>query len=169
LWPSTTPRRRSAAHAVCGLRLTLALERQLDPLARLASQSGSGSLGDDDLPGARLRLQPRCRVDDVPYRREVIERALADVADESLPDVDPEAKAISFTAVGEGSGGEELAESAFVWTDEPDGPLGTGRSITKKLSGSICEIVPHRVTVTVTDGHSLKASETIEISVGDIC
>jgi hypothetical protein len=82
---------------------------------------------------------------------------------------DIEAKPITFTAIGEGSGGEELPASAFVWTDEPDGPLGTGPSITKTLSGSLCEIVHHRVTVTVTDGHGLKASETIEGEVGDIC
>jgi hypothetical protein len=84
---------------------------------------------------------------------------------------DPEAKPITFKAVGEGSGEEELSEKAFQWTEETEGvttPLGEGRSITRKLSGG-CFIATHKVTVTVTDGHGLKASETIEGTVGTIC
>jgi hypothetical protein len=76
---------------------------------------------------------------------------------------------INFTAIGEGSGAEELPASAYTWTDDVDGELGKGPSVTKALSGSECAFVTHHVTVTVKDAKGHEASETIEVTVGGIC
>jgi hypothetical protein len=76
---------------------------------------------------------------------------------------------INFTAIGEGSGAEELPPSAYSWTDDIDGELGKGPSITRALSGSECEFRNHHVTVTVKDAKGHEASETIEVTVGGVC
>jgi hypothetical protein len=76
---------------------------------------------------------------------------------------------ITFTANAEPQGGATVPESGYSWSDDVDGALGTGKSITHTLSGSQCEIIVHHVTVTATDSFSRSASDTITVNVGSIC
>jgi hypothetical protein len=78
-------------------------------------------------------------------------------------------QSITFTAQSEGLGGATVPESGYSWSDDLDGPLGTGKTIKHVLSGSSCVIFTHHVTVTATDTFNRKASDTIAVSVGSIC
>jgi len=78
-------------------------------------------------------------------------------------------EAIKFTAAAEALGGATVPESGYVWTDDLDGPLGTGQTLTHTLSGSTCVIFEHHVTVTVTDSFSRTATDTIVVNDGGIC
>jgi len=76
---------------------------------------------------------------------------------------------IKFHAVVETLGGATVPESGYVWSDDLDGPLGTGATIEHTLSGSMCVIEVHHVTVTVTDNFSRTAKDTITVFDGGIC
>ena len=76
---------------------------------------------------------------------------------------------ITFSAEADAQGGATIPESGYSWSDDVDGALGTGRTITRTLSGSQCEIIIHHVTVTATDSFSRSASDTITVNVGSIC
>jgi hypothetical protein len=76
---------------------------------------------------------------------------------------------ITFTATSEAQGGATVPESGYSWSDDVDGLLGTGSTITHTLSGSSCEIIIHHVTVTATDSFLRSASDTITVNVGSIC
>jgi hypothetical protein len=76
---------------------------------------------------------------------------------------------VTFTATATTSGGATVPDSGYSWSDDVDGPLGTGQSINHTLSGSICEIVTHHVTVTATDSDGRSSSDTITVNEGGIC
>lgn len=76
---------------------------------------------------------------------------------------------IKFTAEAEALGGATVPESGYVWSDDKDGALGTGKTITHTLSGSTCVIFEHHVTVTITDSFSRTATDTIVVNDGGLC
>jgi hypothetical protein len=76
---------------------------------------------------------------------------------------------ITFTGSAEAQGGATVPESGYKWSDDVDGVLGTGKTITHTLSGSLCEIIIHHVTLTVTDSFSRSASDMITVNDGSIC
>ncbi len=76
---------------------------------------------------------------------------------------------VTFSATATTSGGATVPDSGYSWSDDVDGPLGTGQSITHAPSGSICEIVTHHVTVTATDSDGRSSSDTITVQDGGIC
>jgi hypothetical protein len=76
---------------------------------------------------------------------------------------------ITFTANATAPGGATVPDSGYRWSDDIDGPLGTGKTITHMLTGSPCEIIDHRVTVTATDSFGGSASDTITVNDGSIC
>jgi Bacterial Ig domain len=59
--------------------------------------------------------------------------------------------------------------TSYTWNDDRDGPLGSGQTITKTLSGSTCAIFTHDVTVTAHDSNGRSATDTITVNVGSIC
>jgi hypothetical protein len=76
---------------------------------------------------------------------------------------------IKFTAVAETLGGATVSESGYVWSDDKDGALGIGKTITHTLSGGQCVILEHHVTVTITDSFSRTATDTIVVNDGGLC
>ena len=76
---------------------------------------------------------------------------------------------IKFHAAVETLGGATVPESGYVWSDDIDGALGTGKTIEHTLSGSMCEIEVHHVTVTVTDNFNRTAKDTITVFDGGFC
>ena len=76
---------------------------------------------------------------------------------------------IRFHADVETLGGATVSESGYVWSDDLDGPLGTGKTLEHTLSGSMCVIEEHHVTVTVTDNFSRTAKDTIIVFDGGLC
>lgn len=76
---------------------------------------------------------------------------------------------ITFSAEADPQGGPDIPDSGYSWSDDVDGALGPGKTITRTLSGSQCEIIIHHVTVTATDNLNRSASDTITVNVGSIC
>jgi hypothetical protein len=76
---------------------------------------------------------------------------------------------IKFTAAAEALGGATVPESGYVWSDDKDGALGIGKTITHTLSGGECVILEHHVTVTITDSFSRTATDTIIVNDGGLC
>lgn len=82
-------------------------------------------------------------------------------------------EATTFTATATAPGGATVPNSGYRWTDVPDTrpqvELGTGSSITAKLLGFACFDQGHTVTVTVTDSYGRAASDSIRVSVVQVC
>ena len=62
-----------------------------------------------------------------------------------------------------------LTGASLQWTDNIDGNLGQGTTITKVLSSASCGPTAHQVTLTGTDSKGKKASSTVIVAVGPIC
>jgi hypothetical protein len=62
-----------------------------------------------------------------------------------------------------------LSGASLQWTDNIDGYLGQGATITKVLSSASCGPTGHKVTLTATDSHGNQSSATVEVDVGPIC
>jgi hypothetical protein len=75
---------------------------------------------------------------------------------------------ITFTAQATDSSGAVIP-ATILWTSDIDGVLGTGPSITHSLRGGPCGITLHKITVTVTDHSGRSVTDTIVVSVGQIC
>jgi hypothetical protein len=75
---------------------------------------------------------------------------------------------VTFTASATPNGGT-ISDPSYAWTDDKDGALGSGQSISKTLSGGACFVVEHHTTVTVTDSLGHSASDMITHSVGYFC
>jgi hypothetical protein len=67
---------------------------------------------------------------------------------------------VVFSGSGEDPDGADLEDSAFAWTSDVDGPLGTGREISSVLSAG-----DHLVTLTVTDPQALQATASVAITI----
>jgi hypothetical protein len=76
---------------------------------------------------------------------------------------------ITFSASASTQGGATIADSGYSWTDDRDGPLGSGQTIQRVLTGGPCYIADHHVTVTVTDSFGRTATDTITVNVGSVC
>ncbi len=76
---------------------------------------------------------------------------------------------ITFTAAAYDDGVFQLPGSAISWSDNIDGPLGTGSPLQHSLTGGACTITQHYVTATATDRFGDQQSTTIAVSVGYIC
>lgn len=77
---------------------------------------------------------------------------------------------ITFTATATTASGATIPDADISWTDDLDGPLGTGHTITKTLTGSSCQIYVHQVTVTATDtGNGQSATDEVTVNDGGIC
>jgi hypothetical protein len=74
---------------------------------------------------------------------------------------------ITFTADGQPPSGTSI--TGYSWSDDLDGALGTGQTITRTLSGSSCVISTHHVTVTANDSNGQSATDMIVVNVGSIC
>lgn len=74
-----------------------------------------------------------------------------------------------FQASGADFDGTALPDSAFSWTSDVDGFLGTGANLSAAVSGGSCGIEIENITVTVTTSSGKKASDTITIYVGQVC
>jgi hypothetical protein len=75
-----------------------------------------------------------------------------------------------FTAEAEALGAATVSESGYSWSDDKDGFLGAGKDIMHTLSGFACGgFISHHVTVTVTDSLNRKASDSIDVSDGQVC
>jgi hypothetical protein len=77
------------------------------------------------------------------------------------------ATVITFTAIAH-PGGAAIPDAAIVWTDDVDGPLGTGATLQHRLSNNSSSMTQHNVTVTVTDAAGHTATDTIIIYVGTL-
>jgi hypothetical protein len=76
---------------------------------------------------------------------------------------------VSFEGKGSDPEDGDLAGSSLVWTSNVDGPLGTGKSIQKTLSGDKCNTILHTITLEVTDKDGHKATHSIVVVVLDLC
>jgi Bacterial Ig domain len=76
---------------------------------------------------------------------------------------------ITFSASASTQDAATISDSGYSWTDDQDGPLGTGQTIQHKLTDYFCGIKEHHVTVTVTDSFGRSATDTITVNVGSIC
>ncbi len=76
---------------------------------------------------------------------------------------------ITFSASASTQDAATISDSGYGWTDDQDGPLGTGQTIQHKLTDYFCGIKEHHVTVTVTDSFGRSATDTITVNVGSIC
>jgi hypothetical protein len=77
---------------------------------------------------------------------------------------------ITFTASATTASGATIPDADISWSDDLDGPLGTGHTISKTLTGSSCQIYVHHVTVTATDtGNGQSATDGITVDDGGIC
>ncbi len=77
---------------------------------------------------------------------------------------------VTFTATATTASGATIPDADISWTDDLDGPLGTGHTITKTLTGSDCQIYVHHVTVTATDtGNGQSATDEVTVNDGGIC
>ena len=65
---------------------------------------------------------------------------------------------LTFSATADAQGLATISNSGYVWTDDVDGLLGTGPTITKTLSTAQ---TVHHITVTVTDSLGRSATDTI--------
>jgi hypothetical protein len=70
---------------------------------------------------------------------------------------------IRFTAQAVTANGDPIAESDITWSDDIDGPLGTGATLTHTLSGSYTVMRLHHVTVTATAPNGHTAAQTIRV------
>lgn len=78
--------------------------------------------------------------------------------------------AVTFTASATSVSGNAIPGADISWSDDLDGPLGTGSSIIRTLSGSICQINEHHVTVTATDpNNDQTATDEVTVDEGGIC
>jgi hypothetical protein len=96
---------------------------------------------------------------------------ITDPPDGSYPPTDQQNNDLPFTFKGAATptGQATIADADYVWTDSIDGPLGTGPTITKTLSGEgPCGggIIDHHITLTVTDSSSRSASDAITVHTG---
>jgi hypothetical protein len=82
------------------------------------------------------------------------------ITDHSMP--------IKFTAQVTDSTGT-LVPGTVRWESSLDGALGTGSSITVRLRGGPCGVGDHKITVTFTDAAGRTSTDTISVSVGQIC
>jgi len=62
-----------------------------------------------------------------------------------------------------------IGPAAIRWESDIDGFLGTGSSLTVRLRGGPCGIADHKITVTITDPAGRGSTDTITVSVGQIC
>jgi Bacterial Ig domain len=77
---------------------------------------------------------------------------------------------ITFTASATTASGATIPDADISWTDDLDGALGTGHTITTTLTGSGCQIYVHHVTVTATDtGNGQSATDEVTVNDGGIC
>ena len=80
---------------------------------------------------------------------------------------------ITFTANAVDAEDGEIVGSSIVWTSSRDGNLGTGSSITTTLNGpsQACnpDSVGHVITAQATDSDGNTNSDSLNISVGQIC
>jgi hypothetical protein len=76
---------------------------------------------------------------------------------------------VNFTATATDPADGSLAGNQVQWTDDLDGSLGSGTSISVVLSGGPCGISTHHVTVTATDSHGHSGVDTITVTEGGIC
>jgi hypothetical protein len=81
---------------------------------------------------------------------------LQPLADEVFPGGVP----VAFIGSGEDPDGADLEDSAFAWSSDLDGPLGTGREVSSVLSAG-----DHLVTLTVTDPQALQATASVAITI----
>jgi hypothetical protein len=63
----------------------------------------------------------------------------------------------------------DVIPATIQWSSDIDGPLGSVPSITRSLRGGPCGITLHRITVTATDPAGRSVTDTIMVSVGQIC
>ncbi len=75
--------------------------------------------------------------------------------------------ALTFTAVASDATGTR-SDATFVWTDDLDGGLGTGATISHTLSGGFAQVNTHHVTVTATTPDMRSATDTITVLSGQI-
>jgi hypothetical protein len=77
---------------------------------------------------------------------------------------------VTFTATATTASGATIPDADISWNDDLDGPLGTGSTITKTLTGSSCQIYVHHVTVTASDtGNGQSATDEVTVNDGGIC
>ena len=77
---------------------------------------------------------------------------------------------VTFTATATTASGATIPDADISWSDDIDGPLGTGHTITKTLTGSSCQIYVHHVTVTAVDtGNGQSATDEVTVNDGGIC
>ena len=69
---------------------------------------------------------------------------------------------ITFTATADAQGVATISNAGYRWTDDHEGALGTGQTITHALSDSP---QVHHVTVTVTDSLNRTATDTITVNI----
>ena len=81
----------------------------------------------------------------------------------------PSGTSVQFQGKGTDPEDGNLTGSSLVWIDSVDGFIGNGTSPSKVLSGGVCGITPHDVTLTATDSTSRSSSHTIRILIGTIC
>lgn len=68
---------------------------------------------------------------------------------------------VDFLGAGDDPDGADLPESAFAWSSDVDGAIGTGRSFTRNdLSAG-----PHTITLTVTDAQNLIGTASVSITI----
>ncbi|MEJ2483812.1 MAG: hypothetical protein P8049_12070, partial [Gemmatimonadota bacterium] len=67
---------------------------------------------------------------------------------------------VTFIGSGDDPDGADLEESAFAWSSDVDGPIGTGREVSSVLSAG-----EHIVTLTVTDPQTLQATASVAITI----
>jgi len=72
-----------------------------------------------------------------------------------------EGAGVAFVGSGSDPGGPELPESAFAWTSDLDGSIGTGTS----FSRSDLSLGNHTITLSVTDEQNLTGTATVGIGI----
>lgn len=78
-------------------------------------------------------------------------------------------KPVTLTGVGTDAEDGTLTGTALRWTDDVDGALGTGTSVTVTLSGQQCSQVIHHITLTGTDSDGHVGTHTIQVAVVSLC
>lgn len=81
----------------------------------------------------------------------------------------PAGTVVTFRASGSDPEDGALPSTAFAWRSSLDNDLGIGSEISVVLSGSVCGLDRHDITVTATDSDGHTATHTIVVLVGTIC